>query len=175
MSRHHRCVDETKMKVFKAVVVFLCLLMMWPARPETASCCLWIKLSAMVVFAVATIYLCRKDRLPCWSWAVVWLFAGLAMLFASAHPMHTDMSAFEHYVRCYGAAFAGPFGVWLLPCCGMLQTGSFLLVNCILPLLFVVIAAMLYWKRRIRPFRILFALALCVWLFYGIAALVSWK
>ena len=157
------------MKVFKAVVVFLCLMVMWP---EVASHCQWINWSVLAAFAAVAIFLYRKDRLPCWSWIVVWLFAGLAKAAAEGHPMHTDMSAFEHYVRCYGAAFSGFFGVWLLPCCNRFRTLSF---DSFLPLLFVVITAALYWKKRIRPLRILFALAICVWLFCGISVLMIWK
>ena len=57
-------------------------------------------------------------------------------------------------------------------------TYPFLLISpfdSFLPLLFVVVTAALYWKKRIRPLRILFALALCVWLFCGISVLMTWK
>ena len=105
-------------------------------------------------------------------WIVVLPFAALAVLAAAAHPVHTDMSAFEHYVRCYGAAFSGFFGVWLLLCCSRFRTLSF---DSFLPLLFVVITAALYWKKRIRPLRILCAIALCFWLLCGISVLMIWK
>ena len=107
-----------------------------------------------------------------WSWVVVLLFVWLAILAVDMHPMHTDMSAFEHYARCYGAAFSGFFGVWLLPCCNRFRALSF---DCFLPLLFVVVTAALYWKKRIRPLRILFAIALCFWLFCGMSVLMIWK
>ena len=107
-----------------------------------------------------------------WSWVVVLLFVWLAISAVDTHPMHTDMSAFEHYVRCYGAAFSGFFGVWLLPCCNRFRTLSF---DLFLPLLFVVVTAALYWKKRIRPLRILCAIALCFWLLCGISVLMIWK
>ena len=160
------------MKAFKAFLVFLSLLMMWPVPPEAASRCLWINGAVVMALAAVAIFLYRKNRLPCWSWAVVWFFAGWAKAIAEGHPMHTDMSVFEHYVRCYGAAFSGFFGVWLLPCCNRFRTLSF---DSFLPLLFVVITAALYWKKRIRPFRILFAIALCFWLLCGISVLMIWK
>ena len=106
------------------------------------------------------------------TWIVVLPFAALAALMAADHPMHTEMSAFEHYMRCYGAAFAGPFGVWLLPCCRCPSPKVlFVAVPCFL--LFGTSA--LYWRKRIRPFRILLALAICYWLLVGMAALGYYK
>ena len=106
------------------------------------------------------------------SWVFVWLFAGLALVTAAGHPMHTYTSGFEHYARCLGAAFSGFFGIWLLPCCIAYQTLS---VGSFVPLLLLAVTAALYGWKRIRPFRILLAFALCLWLLCGMSVLMIWK
>ena len=86
--------------------------------------------------------------------------------------MHTEMSAFEHYARCYGAAFAGPFGAWLLPCCRCPEPMWMFIA---IPIVFLLGASALYFWKRSLPFRMILAVAICYWLLIGMGALGYYK
>lgn len=114
----------------------------------------------------------KKIFLTYGPWIVLLIFLGLSLLVAAMHPMHTDMSVVEHRLRCYGAALAGPFGIWLLPCCGWCRKFSY---EYVFPVLFFVVTLALFSWKRICPFWILFAASLCFWLLNGCATLMVWK
>jgi len=107
-------------------------------------------------------------------WAIYVLLISFCIVGADCHPVHDGMTETESKILCWKALLSGPYAGQVLPCVPERISGP-LAAGAVIPMLFLLPAAVLAAFRRWRLALYGLAIFTLIWFLMAAGALGYWK